>query len=323
MLGGTRFIGRALVEELIAAGHQVLVVHRGRSEPDGIAQTPHLHVDRRALRTVAGELDAFASEGVIDLCAMTGADAEVALDALPGGIRLVVVSSIDVYRAFTAVWEGTITDAVPLAESSALREQPPPDRAHRPDDWDYDPAQYEKLDVERAYLDHGATVCRLPMVYGPHDYKRREEFVLRRVRADRRQIPVGRGAWLWSRGHVAEVARGLRLALEADVGADVFNLAESSCAPIRLWMEQILAAAGATSELVQVGDDVLPGDLDLTGDAVAQHWLVDSSRARERLGWVHADPAACVADSVAWHLANAPVGEGTDFETDDRALAAG
>ena len=32
VLGGTRFIGRATVEELVAAGHEVMVVHRGRLE---------------------------------------------------------------------------------------------------------------------------------------------------------------------------------------------------------------------------------------------------------------------------------------------------
>ena len=31
VLGGTRFIGRASVEELVRAGHSVMVVHRGET----------------------------------------------------------------------------------------------------------------------------------------------------------------------------------------------------------------------------------------------------------------------------------------------------
>jgi len=33
VLGGTRFIGAAIVEELAAHGHELLIVHRGEHEP--------------------------------------------------------------------------------------------------------------------------------------------------------------------------------------------------------------------------------------------------------------------------------------------------
>jgi NAD(P)-dependent dehydrogenase (short-subunit alcohol dehydrogenase family) len=36
ILGGTRFIGRAIVEELAAAGHELLIAHRGVLEPEGM-----------------------------------------------------------------------------------------------------------------------------------------------------------------------------------------------------------------------------------------------------------------------------------------------
>ena len=41
VLGGTRFIGRAVVAELVAAGHDVLVVHRGQHEPVDLPDVPH------------------------------------------------------------------------------------------------------------------------------------------------------------------------------------------------------------------------------------------------------------------------------------------
>lgn len=232
-----------------------------------------------------------------------------------------VTSSIDVYRAYSSVWEGTVTDAVPLTEESALRTTPPPDAGHIPDGWSFDPGSYEKLDVERAYLARGATVCRLPMVYGPHDYKRREEFVLRRVRAGRNRIPVGGGDWLWSRGYVEEIARGLRLALEAGIPGEIFNLAEASCEPIRAWMEAIMAVAESDADLVTVPNEELPADLDITG-AIPQDWVVNSSKARDLLGWVHAPADECVARSVRWHLAKPPRVDSDDFAADDRALAA-
>jgi nucleoside-diphosphate-sugar epimerase len=253
---------------------------------------------------------------------MTGRDAATALDAVPDGVRKVVASSIDVYSAFSSLWEGTVTDAVPLTENSAVRAGPPPDRTYAMEGYDYDPAEYEKLDVEAAYLARGGVVCRLPMVYGPHDFKRREDCVLRRIRAGRRKIPTGAGGFLWSRGHVADLARGMRLALEQpDVGGEVFNLCESRCAPLRLWMEWILEAAGVTAELVRVPDELLPEDLEITGD-IAQHWMASPEKARETLGWVHGDPQKRVRDSVRWHLAHAPSDDDHDFAADERALEA-
>jgi nucleoside-diphosphate-sugar epimerase len=320
VLGGTRFIGRALVKELLAAGHDVLVVHRGEHEPAGLGDVRHLHVHRRQLASRSAELSAFAPDGLIDLSAMTRDDAAAALDAVPEGLPLVAASSMDVYRAFSSLWKGTVTDAVPLTEDSAVRAEPPPDRARVMEGYDYEPADYEKLDVEAAYLARGGTVCRLPMVYGPHDYKRREDFVLRRIRAGRRRIPTGAGGFLWSRGHVADLARGIRLALERPrASGEVLNLCEATCAPLRLWMEWIVEAAGVQAELVRVPDELLPDDLDISGD-IAQHLLASAEKAREMLGWVNSDPRQRVRDSVSWHLAHPPSDDDSDFTADERAL---
>ena len=251
---------------------------------------------------------------------MTRSDATAALAALPEGPRLVAVSSIDVYRAFASLWAGTVTDAVPLTETSRLRDGPPPDRTYVMEGYDYDPLEYENLDVEAAYLARRATVCRLPMVYGPHDFKHREDFVLRRVRGQRSQLPIGAGGFLWSRGYAPELARGLRLAVEETAAAgEVLNLCEAQCAPLRLWIEQILAAAGADLDLIRVPDRTLPEDLEITGD-IAQHWLASAAKAQNVLGWVHRDPADCVRESVEWHMEHPPAGD-LDFSADDRALA--
>jgi UDP-glucose 4-epimerase len=321
VLGGTRFIGRALVDELAGAGHELLVVHRGRSEPDGLPRAEHLHVARADLEGARERLAAFRPDAFVDTYAMTRADAEDALAALPAGLWLVVLSSIDVYRAFESMTAGAITDAVPLAEDAPLRERRYPYRGKEiPDIDDVDLDRYEKLDVEEAYLARGATVCRLPFVYGEHDHRRREEFVLRRVRAGRRRIPIGPGTWLGSRGYVRELARGIRLALESEAAAgDVLNLAEERTWPARVWAERILAAAGWDAELVTVPDSAIPPDMPET-EGGSQHLLVSALKARELLGWVHSDPDPAVRASVAWHLANPPQGASDDFSADDAAL---
>lgn len=226
------------------------------------------------------------------------------------------------YRAANAVWTGTVSDSVPLDERSPLRSGLPAELAPPPSGWDFDPRNYEKLDVERAYLGRGATVCRLPMVYGEHDYKLREDFVLRRVRAGRRRIPFGAGTWLWSRGYVGDVAADLRLALETDrAEGEMFNLCEPRCASVRQWAQQILAAAGHEAELVRVPDEALPADLEITA-AIAQHWLTTPAKAQALLGWQPRSAKDTVARSVRWHLDNPPTTPDPGFADDERALAA-
>jgi nucleoside-diphosphate-sugar epimerase len=319
VLGGTRFIGRAIVDELLAAGHEVLVAHRGQTEPEGLAVVPvHVHVDRHDRDGLSGAIRGFEPEALVDTRALTKADAEAIVGVVGDGIRLVVLSSCDVYRAFGSLLDGVATDPVPLTEESPVR---PPERRYLYRGQREDLFDYEKLDLEPVYLDRGGTVLRLPMVYGEHDYQRREEFVLRRVRAGRQRIPFGSGQWLTCAGYVGEIARATRLAVESPRAAgEIFNLAETPCWPVILRARQILDAAGFDGELVRVPDAALPADLEETG-SLSQHLMVDSSKARQALGWVHGAPEPFVRRSVAWHLAHPPEDEDPDFSADDAALA--
>jgi nucleoside-diphosphate-sugar epimerase len=321
LLGGTRFVGRAILGELAGAGHEVLVVHRGEHEPQGLAAAPHLHANRKDLPRHAAEIASFRPDAVIDACAMTMGDAHAALAALPPGVRLVLLSSMDVYRAFGSIWAREETDALPLAESAPVRDGPLPDPGTRLAGWDFVWAEYDKVPVEREYLARGAIVLRLPVVFGEHDYLVREEPVLRRLRAGRRRIPVGAANLLMTRGYVGDVASASRLALVAGRPGQVYNVGESRTASIGLWMRQIAAAAGAAIELVRVPDEALPPDLRLSG-TFSQHILADSSKARTELGFREVDPAEALRRSVRWHLAHPPQGDPGDFAADDAALAA-
>jgi UDP-glucose 4-epimerase len=316
VIGGTRFIGRATVEELAAGGHDLLIVHRGATEPEGMPKARHLHADRAELPAHKAELAAFRPDAALDCRALTRADAENVVAAMPAATRLVLVSSMDVYRAFGAVNLGTETDPVPIDEDSPVRSERYPYRHLVPDRYDYD-----KLDVEDVYLPRGATSLRLPMVYGERDYQRREEYILRRVRAGRTRIPVGTGKWLACRGYVRDLARGIRLTLESDVArGEALNLCEDRTYSVELWSRMILEAAGSDAELVRVADDVLPPDLEETG-SLSQHVLATARKAKNLLAWSTTDPSECLRASVAWHLANPPEQPDPDFSADDRALA--
>src|SRR6201995_6143184 len=101
VLGGTRFIGLALVEELLGAGHESAIAHRGEQEPEDLPPTvEHIHTARRDLDAQRDAIARFAPDAAVDLAAMTAADAEAALAALDPAGRLVAISTIESYPVF-------------------------------------------------------------------------------------------------------------------------------------------------------------------------------------------------------------------------------
>jgi nucleoside-diphosphate-sugar epimerase len=326
VLGGTRFVGAAIVEELLAHGHEVVLFHRGNSEPGDLPAVEHLHGDRRDQDRLQRAFTQARPEAVVDTCAYSHDDARPAVDALArAGLAAVVLSSQDVYRAFATMRGGAAaTDAVPLDEGSAVRA---PDQrclfrdALLPAELDCDGKTYENLDVEEAYEGVRATILRLPLIYGERDYLRREEPLLRRVRAGRRLIPIGSGGLLWSRGYVRDIASAVRLAVEADSLSGVtLNIAEARTWTMGQWAAKVLAAAGSDAELVQVPDPAVPADLDLTRTP-RQHLLMDSTKARRVLRWNDTDSEDALRRSVRWHLDHPPPAGTDEFTADDRALA--
>jgi 2'-hydroxyisoflavone reductase len=101
IIGGTRFLGRALVEAGLAAGHELTLFNRGQSNPGLFPNVEELHGDRD------GGLAVWAGrqwDAVIDTCGyvprIVRASAEFLKDAVG---HYTFVSSISVYADFSAV----------------------------------------------------------------------------------------------------------------------------------------------------------------------------------------------------------------------------
>ena len=311
VFGGTWFVGRAITEALVLAGHTPLIVHRGLDEPADLPDVEHFHSERTAWPAHRDAFAAFGADAAVDVSAGNAAGAQAALSALPPGIRLVALSSVDVYRAYEGMLNGRQTDAVPLTETAPLRSVRHVEGPH-----------WENLELEELYLAADATILRLGAVYGEYDYQRRFEPVLRRVRGRRARMPVGTGSFLFSRVYVGDVAQAVLAVLAAERSrGECFNIVEAQTAPMRLFFEQIITAAEADLQLVGVGDDVLPPDLRSVG-AVSQHLLASGQKAREVLGWRDSEPGTALRRSVRWHLEHPPPGWSNDFAADEAALRA-
>jgi 2'-hydroxyisoflavone reductase len=95
VIGGTRFFGRAAVEEAVRRGHRVTVFHRGEWEPDGFPDVEHLHGDRtRGLEPLAGR----SWDAVLDTWAFVPREVRELAEAVGDAIgHYTLVSSLSVH----------------------------------------------------------------------------------------------------------------------------------------------------------------------------------------------------------------------------------
>ncbi len=100
VIGGTRFIGRLLVQRLLRAGHRVTIATRGYAPDPFGARIERIRVDRRhetAMRKAFARLGPW--DVVFDQMCYNPLDAAIAVRTFAGRVgRYVMTSTIDAYR---------------------------------------------------------------------------------------------------------------------------------------------------------------------------------------------------------------------------------
>lgn len=317
-VGGTGFIGQFVVRDLIAAGHDVAVYHRGRSTaklPKGVHE---IIGDRSELGWKRMDFLRVRPDVVIDFILSSGTQARGVMDVFRGVTsRIVVLSSQDVYRAY-GILLGIETGAlqpVPLTEDSDLRTHLRPygpehlKRMQGIFSWLDD--ECDKIEVERAVTNDPelpATVLRLPMIYGPGDPLHRLYPTVRRIDDNRRAILLEDGLARWSlpRGYVENVAAAVALAATSDrAKAKIYNVAEPALPELE-WTRLIGEVAGWNGEVIALSKDETPAHLRQPYNT-AQDWTVSSDRIRTELGYT--EPVAipeALGRTIEWERANPP-----------------
>ena len=169
VLGGTRFLGRHLVEAALERGHRVTLFNRGKSNPGLFPRAEELVGDR------GGDLSALEGrrwDAAVDASGYLPRDVRASAGMLSGSVgHYTFVSSISVYEDFGRL--GMDEDAPVLAPPDPEPEVP-------------DPELYGGLKVgceraaERA-MPGRALIVRPGMIVGPHDYTDRFPYWRRRV----------------------------------------------------------------------------------------------------------------------------------------------
>ena len=169
VLGGTKFLGRHIIDSALAEGHEVTTFTRGQTNPDLFPDVEQLRGDRD------GDLSALEErtwDGVVDTSGYVPRIVRMSVELLRDDVqRYVFVSSISAYRDFSG----------PIDESTPVAELDDPDTEEIMESYGALKAACERV-VEEVFGDRSARV-RAGLIVGPHDPTDRFTYWPRRVAA--------------------------------------------------------------------------------------------------------------------------------------------
>ncbi len=249
VIGGSRFIGRAIVQRLLQDGHRVTLLNRGVTPDPFGTRVSRVLGDRTDPGTLERAVQRRSYDCVVDVVAFRGEDTAAAVTTLKGRIgHFIHLSTASVYLVRDRLY-------CPFREADfngPMAPRPVPESS----DW---PLAYQKRRCEMLLAQAWArdrfpcSSLRLPMVVGPHDYTGRFRSYVDRL-LDNGPIVLpdgGLNAWgfLWV-GDVAEVVASNLL--KSSAFGRAYNLCQREAVSLRQLVEAAATVLGKRPSLVSV-----------------------------------------------------------------------
>jgi 2'-hydroxyisoflavone reductase len=292
VLGGTRFVGRAVTDQALAAGAEVTLFNRGQTAPE-----------------LYPELETVVGDRTVDLSALAGRRFDLVVDCA-GYYPEVVARS-------AAALQDTVDRYVFVSSVSVYADQsvPPVEGAALLDDDTYGGRKAACEQVVLSRYGERALVARPGLIVGPHDQTERFSYWPRRFT---------RGGPILAPGDPSDPVqwvdvRDLAAFLVGSTASGVFN-AVGPTLPMADLLDACRAATGSeqeviwvsTAELLAAGVDPWMGvPLWIADPAWSAANLVDGSRGRAA-GLTTRPVAVTVADVLAWDTARGGPRDGVE-----------
>jgi 2-alkyl-3-oxoalkanoate reductase len=295
--GATGAVGRNLLPQLVAAGHQVVGITRSEAKTGLIRQlggealvADGLDVGSVRRAVERAEPDAVIHEmtdlkGVSDLRHFDRTFAVSNRLRTQGTDHLLAAARRTGVKRFVAQsfcgWPFARVGGTVKSEDDPLDREPPRELRRT-----LDAIRYVEDVVTHAH-DVGGVVLRYGAFYGPDTGMCDSTFLEEIVR---RRVPViGGGNGWWSFVHVADAAAATALAMERGKVGQIYNIVDDEPAPAREWLPALAAMLGAKPPRH------VPGWLARL--AVGEHLVVMMAQAR-------AGSNEKAKRELAWHLAH-------------------
>jgi len=158
IIGGTRFLGRHLVDSALARGHTVTLFNRGKSNPDLFPQVETILGDREH---DIGKLSGRAWDSVIDVAGYVPRIVRLSATGLreAGGVgRYVFISSISAYASLSKIG---INESGPVGKWMDETDETSPES--------YGPRKAVCENIVQETYGERALIVRPGLIVGPHD----------------------------------------------------------------------------------------------------------------------------------------------------------
>jgi 2'-hydroxyisoflavone reductase len=326
IIGGTRFIGRHTVEELLEHGYHVTLVSRGRHENPFADREKVRHVrgtrnDRDVLERAKAVME---PDVVIDCIALVPQQVATAMDVFADVDAYVYISSSAAYARPDLPRRENET---PLEAFTAEHAVDDPASIEPETEWAaYGPRKAECDRACFAAADDGvnALVARPTYVFGPYDYTERFDYWIDRLANHDRVLVPGDGDNLVHHVYVEDTARALRIVAEDGVPGEAYNVGARQLVTLDQRLEHIAEALDTTVELVHASErelarhDLEPTDFPLVRPIPS---ILDTTKLAS-LGWESTPTADAIARTVDEHLESDRTGRhhGPDRQAERRAI---
>lgn len=290
VLGGTSFVGRAIVEDALGGGHQVTLFGRGQTGPDLFPD-----VERRIGDRSTGDYAALAGgswDAVVDVSGYVPRHVQQAADALGDRVgRYLFISTGSVYARGGGAQSST-EEAPRLAPERGTEDITVET---------YGPLKVACEDDVLATYGRRATIVRPGIVAGPHDPTDRFTWWVRRAARGGRVALPGRAEQPVQVVDSRDLAR-LVMRLLGDDQPGIYN-AVGPAEPTTLaeLVRACAAAAGAEVEIVLVRPDAVEPGFPLVLPDPTRDVGFQRSAAKARAAGMPATPLTVTAvDVLAW-----------------------
>ena len=282
MMGGTRFIGPYIVGHLLAHGHKVLALNRGKSPGALPDEVERVYCDKNDREAFKANLSTLEFDVVIDTC-LQADDLKFALPLLEGHIsHFIHTSSTGVYAPIRRL-PAREDDKIEMVEGITFLQK-----------WEQDKVLLE------AHKRSGfpATIIRPSNIYGPGAVPldvwgaRNPKFFQRLI--DNRPIAIpDDGRALFQPGYVEELTETFALALDNNKSTgEIYNVSSPRAVTLNEYVRLIAEILGSRSRTYHIPVEELialyeeDGTIDPVGARfVCEHMCIDISKARRELGY--------------------------------------
>ncbi|MFB6300046.1 MAG: NAD-dependent epimerase/dehydratase family protein [Halobacteriales archaeon] len=299
IIGGTQFIGRHTVVELLDHGYDVTIFNRGNhdnpfADTDAVDHVAGNRKDRADLERAA----ATDPDIVIDCVAYYPDEVRTATDVFADVDAYVFVSSGAAYGEHT----------IPQREDETGLHDCTPEQATDDSMETYGPRKAEGDRAVFAAAETGvnAMSVRPVLVYGPYDYTERFNYWIDRVNRFDQVLVPGDGSRLLHHVYVEDVAAALRTVAEDGEPGEAYNAADRFTFSLEGSLELVADALGTDVEVIHASEyDLAMGDL--TPDDFVLYRSTPQVTATEKLhalGWDSTPLTTAVERTVEDYLAS-------------------